>query len=282
MGSRFKQRNCSSSLGSMKTERVLLALQVAGIVLFPSPTVSQSLRNLPGTSRARDALASSASTSETLNSTGTLKTPVQFFSIPRSSSSNLVQTVTIAASVSIVASATLLILAFVVLWKRLSLKRRRNKDSGYTIQPELRQLRTDFTAKMKPPPAPLRPRVVYLDNMSKKSLRSSIIARDPVSPLAAIQQPGFMPRPIPANIPMSVSRSEVTSMQFDHHTYPLGVSPEDLAVILDELSRHYDWTDYTAEQGHMDFTFGGRAFPSSLVPSSLGIAGVAISVSSDD
>ncbi|KAJ7125014.1 hypothetical protein C8R44DRAFT_129013 [Mycena epipterygia] len=143
-------------------------------------------------------------------------------------SSPLFQWVIIGATVAIAASAILLAVVFLVLWKRLPHKRRQyNVELGPSQRPLLRRLETDFPVEMKP---------AYLD--IPRARRASIIA-DPLSPLAASQQPGFVPRPIPVNIPMSVSGSRAPSMRFNPHQSSSGVSPEDLTEILDELSRHY-------------------------------------------
>jgi hypothetical protein len=156
-----------------------------------------------------------------------------FVSVPGTSTSPLVKSVTIGASVAIVASAILIVIVFAVLWKRLPRKRPYNSELGRPRRPILRPLDTNFPAEMKP---------AYLD--SPRPRRASIIGRDPLSPLAASRQPGFIPRAIPINVPMSATGSNVASMQFQsHRSSAPGVSPEDLAEILNELSRHYVLTD---------------------------------------
>ncbi|KAJ7128980.1 hypothetical protein C8R43DRAFT_688352 [Mycena crocata] len=169
--------------------------------------------------------------------------------------SSTVKSVTIGASVAIIASAFLLAVTFIVLWRRLRRKRQYKVESGRAQRPVLPRIGTDFPAEMKP---------AYLD--SPRSRRSSIIA-DPLSPLAASQKPGFVPRPIPANIPMSVSGSTLASMHFNPHAASaLGVSPDDLAEILDELSRHYILTDpsspgpWQSHQHSTSLTGRSRAF----------------------
>ncbi|KAJ6593604.1 hypothetical protein B0H19DRAFT_27236 [Mycena capillaripes] len=154
------------------------------------------------------------------------------------------ESVTIGASIAIGVAALLLAVAFAVLWKRTSRKRQYTVDA-YNVQlplgrPQYRpvlRIGTDFPAEIKP---------VYLD--SPRPRHSSIVAREQVlGPLAASQQPGFVPRPIPANIPISVPVSRAPSMRstrshFNPH-YSLGVPPEDLAELLEDLSRHYVLAD---------------------------------------
>jgi hypothetical protein len=224
-----------------------------------------------------------------------LHAPALFLSVsPRSASTSLVETVTIGASVAIGASVFLLAVIFSVLWKRVNRKR---QDRQYNVvdladlkrpqRPQRPTIRTDtgFPAEMKP---------AYLD--SPRPRRTSVIvAGEPnqlLSPLMASQQSGFMPRPVPANVPIDVPLSRVSSMrvefnadhghsrsasmkskqhsratsmksskshrsrtasgQFNPH-YSLGVPPEDLAELLEDLSRHYVLADSNAPrpmQGH--------------------------------
>ncbi|KAJ7287327.1 hypothetical protein C8J57DRAFT_1283552 [Mycena rebaudengoi] len=155
-----------------------------------------------------------------------------FLSVRSYSSSKLAQSITITATIAIVAAAVLLTLAFALLWKRTTRKRWRLRDCEGSRRPDLRPLTTQFPAEIKP---------VYLDVRRLSPTRTSIIGRDPLSPLAASQQPDFTPRPIPFGIPTSVAGSKYASMELNRHHSYLGVTPEDLAVILDELSRRYEY-----------------------------------------
>ncbi|KAJ7497024.1 hypothetical protein FB451DRAFT_212077 [Mycena latifolia] len=140
----------------------------------------------------------------------------------------------IAASVALVASIILLAAVFAVLWKRLPQKRRHHVEmGGRSRRPLLRPLETEFPAEMKP---------AYLD--SPRPRRASLIAQNPLSPLAACQQPGFVPRPVPVNVPMSVDGSDVASARWNARQSSIsGVT--DLADIQNELSRHYVLTEPT-------------------------------------
>lgn len=166
--------------------------------------------------------------------------------------SPFVKSVTIGASIAIGAFAALLAIIFVVFYKRMANRKRQynvyNMQLPRPQQPALR-ISPHFPAEMKP---------AYLD--SPRPRHSSVVA-EPIgllahdqvlSPLAASQQPGFVPRPVPVSVPVScapslyfVPHSRAASVQFSnvplHYSY--GVPPEDLVELLDELSRHYVLTD---------------------------------------
>ncbi|KAJ6495663.1 hypothetical protein C8R47DRAFT_368315 [Mycena vitilis] len=157
--------------------------------------------------------------------------------------SPFIKSVTIGASITIGAAALVLAVVFAVLWRRLNRKRPHKLPRPYMLEagrpsrPTLR-IGTDFPAEVKP---------AYLD--SPRPLHASIVARDEIlSPLAACQQPGFVPRPIPFNVPVSIPVSRAPSMRSAmrsasrssrHTQHTLGAPAEDLAELLEDLSRHY-------------------------------------------
>ncbi|KAJ7502876.1 hypothetical protein B0H11DRAFT_1986757 [Mycena galericulata] len=168
-----------------------------------------------------------------------------YASLARRSTTPLDLSVIIGASVAVLASGFLLALLFCVLWRRPRQRRQYRHNAGAHVQrPLLHRLDTKPVLYA---PAEMKP--AYLD--SPRPRRASVILS--LSPLAASQQPGFIPRPVPSNVPVSVcgSNSHVASMQFPGHarrasatnTSDGGVSPDDLADMLDELSRHYVLTD---------------------------------------
>ncbi|KAJ7690690.1 hypothetical protein B0H17DRAFT_584836 [Mycena rosella] len=190
---------------------------VVGFIVLNTPARSQRLHNSDSLIRARESIHSVRD--ETLNNV-----------VRRAPPASVINTVTIGASVAIGASALLLAMVFAVLWKRLHRKPQPNVELGRSRRPIHLRVETDFPAEMKP---------AYLD--SPRPRRASVVAREPLSPLMASLQPGFVPRPIPANVPTSVAESDVaSSMQFNPHQSPV---PEDLADVLNELSRHYILTD---------------------------------------
>ncbi|KAJ7874793.1 hypothetical protein B0H14DRAFT_2717563 [Mycena olivaceomarginata] len=177
-----------------------------------------------------------------------LHSPLLLLSAARGTSSSPAKSITIAASVAIGAFAALIAVIFVVFYKRMGRKRiYYNVKVPRRQQPALR-VGTNFPVEMK---------AAYLD--SPRPRRSSIIAeplgplaRDRLlSPLAASQQPGFMPRPIPTNVPVSL-HSRAASAQFStaHSHRSSGVPPEELAELLDELSRHYVLKDQVQRDRH--------------------------------
>ncbi|KAJ7782811.1 hypothetical protein B0H16DRAFT_1494450 [Mycena metata] len=158
-------------------------------------------------------------------------------------------TIIIAASVAIGTGAFLLALIFCIFWRRINSKRHYHKS-------ELGRYQAGFPAEVK---RPLRPAIrlvempttqmliqhappkAYLD--SPRPRRTSLIARDP----------GFLARPIPSNVPVSVANSRPSSTSHSHLRHQSSVSgsthipPEELSDLLEELSRHYVLTDPTSK-----------------------------------
>ncbi|KAJ7039141.1 hypothetical protein C8F04DRAFT_318934 [Mycena alexandri] len=174
-------------------------------------------------------------------------------------------TIIIATSVAIGTGAFLLALTFCIFWRRMHSKRHRHNS-------ELGRYQAGFPVEVKRPLRPVIPLVeiptpqmqiqhappkAYLD--SPRPRRTSLIAReasgpgglrDPLlSPLAASQQPGFLARPIPSNVPVSVANSRPSSISHSHLRHQSSASgsshipPEELSDLLEELSRHYVLTD---------------------------------------
>ncbi|KAF7362141.1 hypothetical protein MVEN_00560100 [Mycena venus] len=230
----------------MVIERLILA--VAFTLCLPNSGNSLSLSSLP-----RETTDSTANPA-TFSFGRMLGSPALFLSvIPATSPSRFVKSITIGASVAIGAFTALLAIIFVVFYRRMANRKRPhnvyNVELPWSQRPAL-CVDTNFPVEMKP---------AYLD--SPRARRSSIVA-EPIgplagdqilSPLAASQQPGFVPRPVPANVPVSVPvsrapslpHSRAVSVQFSnaHSHYSYGVPPNDLAELLDELSRHYVLTD---------------------------------------
>ncbi|KAJ7350364.1 hypothetical protein DFH08DRAFT_861195 [Mycena albidolilacea] len=213
-----------------------------------------------------------------------LHSPLLLLSAARGTSSSPAKSITIAASVAIGAFAALIAVIFVVFYKRLGQKRIYYNVEVPRRQPPVLRIGTNFPAEMKAAyldsPRPRRSSII--------AEPLGPLARDPLlSPLAASQQPGFIPRPIPANVPVSVPVSRVPSMrsvprsraasvqlgnaqshysgvpssalhsraasaQFStaHSHRSSGVPPEELAELLDELSRHYVLKDQVQRDRH--------------------------------
>ncbi|KAJ6497787.1 hypothetical protein C8R45DRAFT_984248 [Mycena sanguinolenta] len=146
-------------------------------------------------------------------------------------------------------AAVFLTMPFVVFCVRMGRKR---QDLGKSLRSRPPALRVgcDFPAEMKP---------AYLD--SPRLHHSSIVAENMsplasdqlLSPLAASKQPGFITRPVPANVPVSaapsirsIPHSRAASVQFSQYA-PSRSSYG--AQLLEDLSRHYVLT-VAVQPGH--------------------------------
>ncbi|KAF8170329.1 hypothetical protein K438DRAFT_1854463 [Mycena galopus ATCC 62051] len=162
--------------------------------------------------------------------------------------------------------ALLLGVGFAMLYMEIRRKRQHNVYMNLEPRgspPPALRVDTDFPAEMK---------AAYLDTTRPR--RSSIVAEplgplaanQLLSPLAASQQPGFVARPVPVNVPVSAAVSRAPSMysvresraangQFSHHAYSRttsatsGVQSEELVQLLDDLSRHPVFTS-PMQPGH--------------------------------
>ncbi|KAJ7072578.1 hypothetical protein C8F01DRAFT_1243620 [Mycena amicta] len=150
----------------------------------------------------------------------------------QSSSDSLVEAITLGVSLTIAIVGVLVAITFLIIRKRVP---QRQVELSRPHRPA--HVRLDSELPIMPTIKP-----AYLE--SPRTRRPSIVIVEPLSPLQASRLPGYMRRPIPPNIPVSVGASDIGSIR-THWRRQSGFtgSPEELDELAEELANHYVLTN---------------------------------------
>ncbi|KAF7315229.1 hypothetical protein MIND_00037300 [Mycena indigotica] len=96
---------------------------------------------------------------------------------------------------------------------------------------------------------PHPPIYVHLDSELPLMQQVQPAYRESLTPLQKSQIPGYLPRPLPRNVPVSAAPSDVASVK-THWRGQFSGSPEELDQLAEDLAKHYVLTNHAARAAH--------------------------------